>query len=339
MRGGGVRALGGLPLRAMPQGELLDTAVVLLRSRILPLLLTAAPLLAAEQGVLWFAGARWLDSAARFTDWWSTIAALVACETVIVGLLGGYAGAAVVPALLGRKVAAKALFRRARLLPALAVVALLAVPAWAGAYFGLIGWAAVYGFFGLAAPALVVDRSKWPFGAMGRSAALTARLGWRAVWIRLWAYAIWLGIRAALALGPILLLWQLGLAPTAWFGSWQVLTVWGLAGTVSCAALACLDAVLLVDTRIRAEGLDIRLRRAVAHGVDPAQALAYSRPRHRPSAPGPIQPFHPPVPPPAPPPVPPVRTQPLPPMSHQARMQMFQAEAQARAEEFRRRDA
>lgn len=52
MRGGGARVRGTLPLRAMLQGELLDTAVVLFRARALPLLLLAAPLLAIEQVVL-----------------------------------------------------------------------------------------------------------------------------------------------------------------------------------------------------------------------------------------------------------------------------------------------
>jgi hypothetical protein len=260
----------------MTQGELLDTAVVLFRARALPLLLLAAPLLAIEQVVLWFAGASRLDEYAQFPDWWGMVAALLACEAVIVGLLGAYAGAAAGAALLGEQVSHRALLGRMRPLPVLVTLLVPAVAAWPGAYFGGFGWLAVHGFLGLAPVALVIDRARWPFGALGRSAALAARLGWRGVWARVRAFLIWFGIRVALAIGPVLFLWQAGLVATGYLDAWPVLMVWGLAGTVSCAALACFDAVLLIDTRIRTEGLDIALRRAPANGVDPALVLVHS---------------------------------------------------------------
>src|ERR1700754_2281006 len=146
MRGGGGRVRGTLPLRAMTQGELLDTAVVLFRARALPLLLLAAPLLAIEQVILWLAGASWLDGYAHFADWWRVIATLLGCEVVIVGVLGAYAGAAVGPALLGQKVAHRELFKRMRPLPLLVTLLIPALTAFPGAYFGLIGWIAVHGF-------------------------------------------------------------------------------------------------------------------------------------------------------------------------------------------------
>jgi hypothetical protein len=120
----------------------------------------------------------------------------------------------------------------------------------------------------------VIDRTGWPFGAFGRSAALASRLGWRGFWWRQWGFLTWLGIRVALAIGPIVFLWQAGLVAPGYLGDWPVLAVWGLAGTISCASLACFDAVLLVDTRIRTEGLDIALRRA----PDPARAMVHTRP-------------------------------------------------------------
>jgi hypothetical protein len=264
----------------MSQGELLDTAVVLFRARALPLLLLAAPLLAIEQLVLWYTGASWLDGYGGFTDWWRVIAALFGCEAVIVGLLGAYAGAAAVPALLDQKVTHRALLKRTRPLPLLVTMLIPALAAWPAAYFGLIGWIAVHGFLGLAGVALVIDRARWPFGALGRSAALAARLTWRGFWARLWGFLIWLGIRVALAIGPITFLWKFGLVADGYYGDWPVLMMWGLAGTISCTALACLDAVLLIDTRIRTEGLDIALRRALANGTDPAQALVHTRPRN-----------------------------------------------------------
>ena len=87
-------------------------------------------------------------------------------------------------------------------------------------------------------------------------------------------------IRVALAVGPIVFLWQFGFVAPGYVGDWLVLLMWGLAGAVSCAALACFDAVLVIDTRIRTEGLDIALRRAVANGTDPAEALVHRRPRN-----------------------------------------------------------
>lgn len=208
------------------------------------------------------------------------IAALLGCEAVIVGLLGADAGAAAVPALLGQKVTHRALFKRMRPLPVLVTMLVPALAAWPGAYFGLIGWIGVYGFLGLAGVALVIDRAGWPFRALGRSAALAARLVWRGFWARLRGFLIWLGIRVALAIGPITVLWKFGLVADGYYGDWPVLMMWGLAGTVSCAALACLDAVLLIDTRIRTEGLDIALRRALANGTDLGQVLVHTRPRN-----------------------------------------------------------
>jgi hypothetical protein len=278
MRGGGAQVRGTLPLRAMLQGELLDTAVVLFRARALPLLLLAAPLLAIEQIVLWYAGAPGLDEYARFADWWRVIAALFGCEVVIIGLLGAVAGAAAVPALLGQTVSHGALFKRMRPLPVLVTMLVPAVAGWAGAYFGMIGWIGVHGFLGLAGVALVIDRAGWPFGALGRSAALVSRLGWRGFWARLRGLLIWLGIRVALAIGPVTFLVRFGFVVSGRYGDWPVLMMWGLAGTVSCAALACLDAVLLIDTRIRTEGLDIALRRALANGTDLDRVLVHTRP-------------------------------------------------------------
>jgi MFS family permease len=276
MRGG--RARGTLPLRAMLYGELVDTAVVLFRERALPLLLLALPLQALEQIAVWYAGAPFLDEYANFTVWWQVIATVLAGDAVIVLLLGAYAGAAAVPALLGDRVSHRALFKRMRPLPLLATAILPALAAWPAAYFGLAGLIAVFGLLGLAGAALAIDRARWPFGALGRSAMLVTRSGSRGVRIRIVSVVIWLGIRLALAIGPILFLWQFGLVADGYLGDWPVLLMWGLAGTVSCAALACLDAVVLIDTRIRIEGLDIAVRRALMNGTDPAAVLVHTRP-------------------------------------------------------------
>lgn len=321
MRGG--RARGTLPLRAIMAGEVLDTAVVLFRERALPLLLIAAPLQALEQIAVWHAGAPLLDGYAAFTVWWRVIATVLACDAVIVLLLGAYAGAATVPALIGEKVGHRALLKRTRPLPLLATVLLPALAAWPGAYFGLVGLIAVSGFLGLAGVALVIDRAGWPFGALGRSIVLVTRPGLRGLFNRIFGFLIWLVVRLALAIGPILFLWQAGLVANGYLGDWPVLAVWGLAGTVSCAALACLDAVTLIDTRIRSEGLDIALRRALTNGTDPAAVFVHERPRG--DAPMQVAPQ------PSLPPWPQALVRPPVPagMSRQAQMQWIQAQAQA----------
>jgi hypothetical protein len=325
MRGGGARAT--LPLRAMQPGELLDAAVVLFRARAWPLLLLAIPLLAGEQIAVWYAGASQLDELAQFTLWWRVIATIFACEAMIVPLLGAYAGAAAGPALLGRPVTHRALFRRVRPLPLLITVLVPAVLAAPGAYFGLIGWFVVYGFLGLSGVALVIDRTGWPFGALGRSMMLAARVGGRGFWNRVWGYLIWLGIRVALAVGPITFLWRAGLVPDGYLGDWPVLLVWGLAGTVSCAALACLDAVQLIDTRIRTEGIDIALRRARESGAD---VLPHTRSGGAAPAQFPAQPAVPPWPRAL------VRPSAPPGLNRQEQLQWMQAQARARYQERER---
>ncbi|MEV6848321.1 hypothetical protein [Actinoplanes sp. NPDC051411] len=321
MRGGRVR--GTLPLRAMLNGELLDTAVVLFRERALPLLLLALPLQALEQVAAWYAGAPFLDEFANFTVWWRVIATVLACDAVIVLLLGAYTGAAAVPALLGDRVTHRALVKRMRPLPLLVTAIVPALVAWPAAYFGLAGLIVVFGLFGLAGAALVIDRAGFPFGALGRSAMLVTRSGSRGVRMRIVGVVIWLGIRVALAIGPILFLWQFGLVADGYLGDWPVLMMWGLAGTVSCAALACLDAVVLIDTRIRTEGLDVAVRRALANGTDPAAVFAHTRPADiapmRLSAPTALPPW------------PQALVRPSVPagLSRQAQLQWMQAQAQA----------
>jgi hypothetical protein len=277
MRGGRVR--GTLPLRAMLYGELLDTAVVLFRQRALPLLLLALPLQALEQIAVWVAGAPMIDGFASRGQWWRVIATVLACDSVIVLLLGAYAGAAAVPALLGREVPAKDLFTRMRPLPLLVTALLPIVLAWPAAYFGLIGLVVLYAFLGLSGAVLTIDRARWPFGALWRSAVMVVRHGRTGFPGRLFAFLLWMVVRVALAIGPILFLWQFGLVADGYFGDWPVLVMWGLAGTVSCAVLACFDVVVLIDMRIRSEGLDIAVRRAVAAGADPVAVFTHTKPR------------------------------------------------------------
>jgi hypothetical protein len=119
---------------------------------------------------------------------------------------------------------------------------------------------------------LVIDRARNP---LGRSLVLAARSGLRGFWIMVTAYLTWLAIRFALGAG-----WSaLGTAVTGSQPEWQAWLFpisWGLANTVAYAALACVAAVLLLEVRVRTEGLDIAISRARSRGDDVASALGHA---------------------------------------------------------------
>jgi len=267
-----------LPLRPMTLGELLDAAVSLLRRRALLLLCAAAVLATAEQLVLaplreaaglsppyyWPAG----DAGA-----WAALSALgFAMEATIIALLGSLAAAAAVPALLGRAVRDRALWRSTRPFATVVTAILAGGACGVAAIAGFLPWILVYPIVGLAIPALVIDRAGNPFSALARSVRLSSRAGLRACWIRLAAYLSWFAIRFALGTGWITVMQSFTGASPDW--SLRVVPVgWVLANTVAYAALACVDAVLLVETRIRSEGLDIAISRARSRGEDDAAVL------------------------------------------------------------------
>ncbi|WP_328471904.1 hypothetical protein OHA21_08445 [Actinoplanes sp. NBC_00393] len=280
-----MQAPAALPMRVMTVGETLDAATALLRARALPLLSLAAVLAGVEQLVLTpmraaagvTAPVFLPDLDDNFGAWWLLATTGFTLETAIIAVLGAYAGAAAGPALLGRSVRHRSLWRRTRPFPVLIVVLILALLTWPAAFFGLLPFIFLYGLFGLATPALTLDRVGGPFRALGRSASLTVREGGRALWIRLLGYLVWFAVRFALGTG-----WT---AVTTMFvttvrGDWldyAIPVAYALANTVAYAALACLDAVLLVETRIRTEGLDIAINRRRSRGEDEAAALVVVR--------------------------------------------------------------
>ena len=270
----------GIPLRAMTLGELLDAAVALLRSRARLLLGAAAGLAVAEQLVLAPLRERaglsppYFWPAGDFGGWWVTVAVGFGLEAVIITLLGALAARAAVPALLGRAERDRALWRGSRPLAVVPAAVLFGLLCGLGALAGFLPWIFAYGLFGLAAPALVIDRCGNPVGALARSARLTSRNGLRGCWVRVAAYGTWFAVRFALGAGWFAVLTSFTGTPPQWL-LLAVPIAWALADTVAYTALACVDAVLLVDTRIRSEGLDIALRRAGSRGEDPAKALVY----------------------------------------------------------------
>jgi hypothetical protein len=277
---------GIIPLRAMTAGEILDAAVALLRERALPLLSLSLVLATTEQILLsrLREGAElapplyyWQLSTAKL-DWVPVVATGLATEAFIIAVLGALAGAAAGPALLGHRLRNRDLFKRARPLPALMIAALLSALTFGAALAGFIGVVFVYGLAGMATAVLAVDRTANPFTAIGRAVGRATRGGMRGVFLRLLGYLVWLVIRLALGSGWIFAADMFtSVAGWDWWLAWAVPIAWTLANTVAYAALGCLDAVLLLEIRIRTEGLDISVNRARSLGRDTAAALVVRR--------------------------------------------------------------
>ncbi|BEL04954.1 hypothetical protein Q0Z83_031450 [Actinoplanes sichuanensis] len=277
---------GIIPLRAMTAGEILDAAVALLRRHAAPLLTLALTLAAVEQLMLsrlrTFAA---LDPPLYYwrinsedIDWVPVVAAGLASEAFIIAMLGAVAGAAAGPALLGRRLRNRELFARARPLPALLLAVTLAALTFGATVAGFLGVIFVYGLAGLATVVLTVDRTANPFTAMGRAIGRCTRNGMRGAFLRLLGYAVWLAIRLALGSGWVIAASTVtSVAGWTWWLDWAVPIAWAMANAVAYAALACLDAVLLLEIRVRTEGLDISVNRARSLGRDPATALVVRR--------------------------------------------------------------
>jgi hypothetical protein len=101
---------------------------------------------------------------------------------------------------------------------------------------------------------------------------LAARDGMRLVWIRVLAWASWALVRNGLVVAVVTLL------AVIWGGSlpsstWDRIAISAAAVVVNAVAypvLGCLDTMLLLEGRMRTEGLDISLRWALRRGVAPS---------------------------------------------------------------------
>ncbi len=268
-----------IPLRPLTFGELLDAAVQLLRTNARLLLIVAFVLALCEQAVLFpLRAAAGVDGTTDLftTDdggiWWLVFCCGLATEGVVLALLGGLTGAAAGPALLGTPVPARELLRQwGHRAPALLVLALVVGVILLPSAIVALPWFYFFGALGLAAPALVVDRVG-PGAALARSLNL-APVGLRGVAIRLGSYGGWAAIRVAIGWGTGALL-EFVLPREALISQITTIAVWILANTVVYAALACLDAVLYLEVRMRVEGLDVAVGRSRRLGrpVDLAQA-------------------------------------------------------------------
>ncbi|WP_155369666.1 hypothetical protein [Catellatospora vulcania] len=265
-----------LPLRPLTLGELLDTASELVRRRAAGLLATAAALAVLEQAVLvpgrLTLGIRLSDGMPGLSGgYWVLLAIGAGLEALIIAWLGPQAGRAAVSAVTGRPVALGRWRERFREVEAVALVGLVAaVPAALGAFLGPV-WLLGYPLFGLAAVAVTIER-RGPFGALKRGAGLAFRGGMRGAAVRVIGYSSWLLIRFAFYLGLLAGLEYLPLpAGTA---EWLLVPMIVAANTLAYASLAALDAALLIESRVRLEGLDLWLTRAARHREPGPEMLA-----------------------------------------------------------------
>jgi hypothetical protein len=272
-----------LPLRPLTTAELLDAAVSLLRSYGRVLLPAGAVLAVAEQVLLAplraAAGTEAPYYGVNFDfagSYWLLFAVGCGLEAGIIALLGGPAARAAAASLLGSQLSARELLRhRDTRSGAILVVALVAgLLTFVGALFGPL-WALAYASVGLAVPALVIDQVD-AGRAIRRGAGLAWRAGARAAGIRLLGYIAWLAIKLALGLLGVWGLDSSGLLGGQWIAVVGAL-VWLGVNVVAYPTLACLDAVLHLETRMRTEGLDIWLSRAATHEPLTPRLLAVGR--------------------------------------------------------------
>ncbi|MFC7547946.1 hypothetical protein [Plantactinospora sp. GCM10030261] len=261
----------------MTVGELLDAATTLLRTRVRLLLGVGFLLALAEQAVLFplrqLADVTYLVFPGEDRWGWYAILLLVGfgTETFGIAALGAVTASAAPRALLGTAAPARPVPVPKALL---VVLTLTVLSLLAGAT--VVAGPAVFLLLGLAMPALVVDRLG-PGAALVRSVRLSTRRGLRAGWIRLLGYVSWLFIRLATGVAGWVALDLLLDTGTAAGDHLAIGIAWLLVNTLAYPTLACLDAVLHLDLRMRTEGLDLGLRRALSRRVSCDNALAVPR--------------------------------------------------------------
>lgn len=271
---------GVLPLRPLTVGELLDASTGVLRRCGWPLLglglvLSAArfALLSAMVASLDIPGfSVWSSPLPAVHLWWVCLACWLGAETVLICVLAAPASAAAAEMLVGPPPESRTgRGRRAgptdglRLLAAPGrrwpMVLAIALPLGALATLSVLlcglPWLVVYGLTGLAVPVLIADRAG-PTAAL-RPLRLVFSGAWRPAGIRLLGYTGWLPVRLAVGIAGAALVGRLPTGPL--LTTLLTAVPWVVADAVALPALACLDACIHLENRMRAEGLDIALSR------------------------------------------------------------------------------
>lgn len=277
---------GALPLRPLTTGELLDAAVVLLRTRAGKLVGLRVAAALVEQAILFplrrlaDVDSSLLPGTGRLREFGLLIVVGFFTEILVIALLAGTAAVEAPPALLGDRVPRG----RARLAPMIlgAVVAATigASCAWAFVLLllplqvlGLVlailitipCWVVLYGLFGLVTSSVLIDEVG-PVRALGRSLVLSSRSGLRALWIRVLGYLAWLIIRLSLSFAVVGVVALFYSSPSNTVDDVLMGATWLLVNAVAYPILGCLDVALLLESRMRSEGLDIALRATLRRG-------------------------------------------------------------------------
>ena len=284
---------GFVPLRPLTTGELLDGAVAVLRTRPGRLVGLGALLAVLEQVALYpLRSLADLDvtltpGTGRLVEYGWLVVTGFGTEAIIIAALAAVAAQRGGSLLLGRFAPAPP---RVRWPGALVVVVVSGVVVAASLIWypvlvsllkavglpiawtlAVIVWAVPYGLIGLAAPALVLEHRS-PGSALVRSLRLASREGLRAVWLRVLGYVSWALVRIGLLLAVIALV-NVVLGGNLPSSTWDRLALAAAAVAVNAVAypvLGCLDVMLLLEGRMRTEGLDIALRWALRRGVAPS---------------------------------------------------------------------
>lgn len=283
---------GVIPLRPLTVGELLDGAVALLRTRGRVLVLLGVLIAAAEQALLLPLRARadqditMLPGTGLLREYGALVVVGFATEAVAISTLAAVSAASSGRALLGPSAPPPPRARPVAVIGTVvlagAIVGLAVTPAVAvidslrifgvvvGWFIAILFWALPYGLTGLAAPAAVIEQ-RGPAPAVLRSLRLASRHGLRAVFVRLLGYAGWATVRIALitaTIGAVQLFG--GPLPSAMWDRVALAAAAFLVNAIAYPVLGCLDTMLLLETRMRTEGLDIALRWAGRRGVTPS---------------------------------------------------------------------
>jgi hypothetical protein len=121
------------------------------------------------------------------------------------------------------------------------------------------GWLVVYGLLGLVTPAIVID-GYGPIRALWRSLTLSSRGFLRVSWIRVLGYVVWLIVRLTLAQAVVAVITLAFHSPSSTVDNVLMGVTWLLVNALAYPVLGCLDVALLLETRMRTEGLDLALR-------------------------------------------------------------------------------
>ncbi len=242
--------------------------------------------------------------------WWLVLSVGLGTEAVIVTLLGAAAARRALPALLGPDADGLPRPTAGRIAAVCLTALLVGLTAAAGWLLGVVGWICCFLITGLLGPALLADLRQqaarwpgpgrptgqpgqpWPAGptgglpgrpgpltlagpgaAVGHALRLVFRTGLRAGGIRLVNYLAWLLVRLALGWGVILALGRVVRVDSEFWSAALAMAAFALANTVAYAVAGCLDAVLLLECRVRSEGLDVRVRAARRRRAPVLEAL------------------------------------------------------------------